>query len=298
MKSQLPLYFIYSQHTPLLRLQFCLAHSARVWAPSSLVCIYLHVISTSNLQTWKGRLVKKYFASPSPLHLSLFLSHYLSHSLFCFSILASILNVWLEEQLYKLNLSEPWELYQCLDICYCDFVYKRKFSQLSVCVYKHLKVHFASVVFADCWLFTNYESHWDDETIPLTQWIALIRVNDDVNTHQSSLWVKSKHALSHKASAQTISELAVICSTFSECKHSFRNSPPLCSSRVCIFSSKSLWHISPLPMFPVIMWLWVSHNCIWNVKDHVWQIESVFVAQMLEHSFTNTKDCMSWYVWL
>lgn len=111
-----------------------------------------------------------------------------------------------------------------------------------VCVYKHLKVHFASVVFADCWLFTNYESHWDDETIPLTQWIALIRVNDDVNTHQSSLWVTSKHALSHKTSAQTINELAVICRTFSVCKHSFRNSPPLCSSQVCIFSSKSLTH--------------------------------------------------------
>lgn len=134
MKSQLPLYFIYSQHTPLLRLQFCLTHSARVWAPSSLVCIYLHVISTSNLQTWKGRLVKKYFASPSPLHLSLFLSHYLSRSLFCFSILASILNVWLEEQLYKLNLSEPWELYQSLDICYCDFVRISSCIQSTECV--------------------------------------------------------------------------------------------------------------------------------------------------------------------
>lgn len=69
---------IYSQHAPLLRLQFCLTHSARVWAPSRLVCIYLHVISTSNLQTWKGRLVKKYFASPSPLHLSLTISLSLS----------------------------------------------------------------------------------------------------------------------------------------------------------------------------------------------------------------------------
>lgn len=109
---------IYS-HAQLLRLQFCLAHSARVWAPSRLVCIYLHVISTSNLQTWKGRLVKKCFASLSP--------PYLAHT-HIHTISGYITSVWLEEQLDGLR-----ELYPVLDICFCDFVYKRWFWQLIEC---------------------------------------------------------------------------------------------------------------------------------------------------------------------
>lgn len=206
---------IYSQHAPLLTLQFCLTLSARVWAPSRLVCIYLHVISTSNLQTWKGRLVKKYFASLSLLSTSLY--HTISLSFSCVSV--SIMNVWLDEQLYKLNLSEPWDLK--LEIGYLFrwlCIQGTKFLQsiMSSCV-ENIEVCVTSLPLRVliCWFFTNYESHWDDETIPLTQWVVLIRVNNDVNTHQSNLWVTSKQALSHKTSARTINELAVICWTFS-----------------------------------------------------------------------------------
>ncbi len=34
---------------------------------------------------------------------------------------------------------------------------------------------------------------------------------------------------------------------------------------------------------------WVSHDCTWNVKYHIRQVESVSVAHNLEHSISNAK---------